>query len=194
MAISLKKGTQISLSKEVPSLKKVHVGLGWVRKATVSGADFDLDAAAFLLNAQGKARSERDFVFYNQLRSAEGAVEHQGDHLVGSSGDQDDEVILVDLTRMPSDVVRVVFTVSIYDAARRGQTFGQVQSAYIRLLDAETRREVARYDLASEKANSTALIFGDLIRSGREWRFSALGQHYAGDLAAICHEYGINAA
>jgi tellurium resistance protein TerD len=190
MAISLSKGGRISLSKEAPDLKKVHVGLGWDPRAT-DGTDFDLDASAFLLGESGKVRSDADFIFYNQLRSADGSVEHTGDNLTGA-GEGDDEVVLVDLSKVPADVHKIVFTVTIHEADARRQNFGQVGNAFIRLVNAETNVEVARYDLTEDASIETAMIFGEIYRHGNEWKFTAVGQGYAGGLAAMCKQYGIN--
>jgi tellurium resistance protein TerD len=189
MAISLSKGGRISLSKEAPDLKKVHVGLGWDPRAT-DGADFDLDASAFLLGESGKVRSDADFIFYNQLRSADGSVEHTGDNLTGA-GEGDDEVVLLDLSKVPADVHKIVFTVTIHEADARRQNFGQVGNAFIRLVNAETNVEVARYDLTEDASIETAMIFGEIYRHGNEWKFTAVGQGYAGGLAAMCNQYGI---
>lgn len=190
MAISLSKGTRISLTKEAPDLKKVHVGLGWDERAT-DGAAFDLDAAAFMLGADGKVRSDADFIFYNQLRSRCGSVEHTGDNLTGR-GTGDDEVLLVDLAKVPPEVQKLVFTVTIYDAEQRRQSFGQVGSAFIRLVNAETQVEVARYDLTEDYSTETAMVFGEIYRHGSEWRFNAVGQGYSGGLAALCRQYGVH--
>ncbi len=190
MAISLNKGGRLSLSKEDPSLKKVMVGLGWDARVT-DGAAFDLDASAFLLGAGDKARSDADFIFYNQLKSACGSVQHTGDNLTGDS-EGDDEVIMVDLTAVPAEVQKIAFTVTIHEAEQRRQNFGQVSNSYIRLVNADTNVEIARYDLAEDASTETAMIFGELYRHGAEWRFSAVGQGYAGGLAAMCRQYGIN--
>ncbi|HRF62271.1 MAG TPA: TerD family protein [Candidatus Competibacter sp.] len=190
MAISLNKGGKLSLSKEAPDLKKVLVGLGWDARAT-DGADFDLDASAFLLDANGKVRSDADFIFYNQLKSPCGSVQHTGDNRTGA-GEGDDEAVMVDLTRVPADVQKITFTVTIHEADQRRQNFGQVGNAFIRLVNAETNIEVARYDLGEDASTETAMIFGELYRHGGEWRFGAVGQGYAGGLAAMCRQYGIN--
>ena len=190
MAITLSKGGRLSLSKEAPDLKKVHVGLGWDPRAT-DGADFDLDASAFLLGADGKVRSDTDFIFYNQLRSADGSVEHTGDNLTGA-GEGDDEVLLVDLTKVPAEVQKIAFTVTIHEADARRQNFGQVQNAFIRLVNADTQQEVVRYDLSEDYSTETAMVFGELYKHGAEWKFGAVGQGYAGGLAAMCRQYGIN--
>ena len=190
MAISLNKGGRLSLSKEAPDLKKVHVGLGWDPRAT-DGADFDLDASAFLLGSDGRVRSDADFIFYNQLRSVDGSVEHTGDNLTGE-GEGDDEVVLMNLEKVPAEVQKVVFTVTIHDADHRRQNFGQVQNAFIRLVNADTSQEVVRYDLTEDYSTETAMVFGEIYRHGGEWRFAAVGQGYAGGLAAMCRQYGVN--
>ena len=190
MAISLNKGERLSLSKEAPNLKKVLVGLGWDARAT-DGADFDLDASAFLLGAGGKVRSDADFIFYNQLKSTCGSVQHTGDNRTGA-GEGDDEAVMVDLSRVPADVQKIAFTATIHEADARRQNFGQVGNAYIRLVNAETNAEVARYDLVEDASTETAMIFGELYRHSGEWRFTAVGQGYAGGLAAMCRQYGIN--
>jgi len=190
MAISLNKGGRLSLSKEAPGLTKVLVGLGWDARAT-DGADFDLDAAAFMLGAQGKVRSDADFIFYNQLKSSCGSVEHTGDNLTGV-GEGDDEVIKVDLSKVPAEVEKIAFTVTIHDADARRQNFGQVANAYIRVVNADNNTEITRYDLAEDASTETAMIFGELYRHSGEWRFTAVGQGYAGGLAAMCKQYGIN--
>jgi tellurium resistance protein TerD len=189
VAISLSKGGRISLSKEAPDLKLVHVGLGWDPRVT-DGTDFDLDASAFMLAANGKVRADTDFIFYNQLRSPCGSVEHTGDNRTGV-GEGDDEVVMVDLTKVPADVQKVAFTVTIHEADQRRQNFGQVQNAFIRLVNAETNVEVARYDLTEDASTETAMIFGEIYRHGNEWKFSAVGQGYAGGLSAMCQQYGI---
>lgn len=189
MAISLSKGGRISLSKEAPDLKKVHVGLGWDPRVT-DGSDFDLDAAAFMLTNTGQVRSDADFIFYNQLRSSCGSVEHTGDNLTGA-GEGDDEVIMVDISKVPTDVEKIAFTVTIHEAEQRRQNFGQVQNAFIRLMNAENDVEVARYDLTEDYSTETAMIFGEIYRHGNEWKFAAVGQGYTGGLKAMCQQYGI---
>lgn len=190
MSISLTKGGNLSLTKTDATLTKISVGLGWDTRST-SGDDFDLDASAFLLNAGGKARSTADFIFYNQLRSAEGSVEHAGDNRTGA-GDGDDEVIRVDLALVPSDVERVAFTVTIHEAQARRQSFGMVENAFVRIVDERNNKEIVRYDLREDASVETALIFAELYRHSGEWKFRAVGQGFAGGLQALCHNFGIN--
>ena len=190
MGISLSKGGNVSLSKTDPSLKNVIVGLGWDARPT-EGADFDLDASAFMVKEDGKVRSDSDFIFYNQTKSTCGSVEHTGDNRTGA-GDGDDEAVVVLLDKVPADVQRVVFCVTIHDADMRKQNFGQVNHAYVRVVNKDSNNEVARYDLSEDASIETAMIFGEIYRHSGEWKFKAVGQGYAGGLAALARQYGIN--
>lgn len=190
MALSLEKGGNLSLDKVAPGLKKIVLGLGWDARAT-DGAEFDLDASAFMLNADGKVRSGADFIFYNQMRSPEGAVEHTGDNRTGA-GDGDDESIKVDLSMVPQDIQKIAFTVTIHDAEQRRQNFGQVSNAFIRVVNAENNNEVVRFDLAEDASTEAAMVFGELYRNGGEWKFRAVGQGYNGGLKAMCAQFGLN--
>jgi len=190
MGISLNKGGNVSLSKTDPSLKNVIVGLGWDARPT-DGADFDLDASAFMVKEDGKVRSDNDFIFYNQTKSACGSVEHTGDNRTGA-GDGDDEAVIVLLDKIPADVQRVVFCVTIHDADSRKQNFGQVSHAYVRVVNKDSSNEVARYDLSEDASIETAMVFGEIYRHISEWKFKAVGQGYAGGLAALAKQYGIN--
>jgi len=190
MALSLQKGGNLSLSKTDPSLTKILVGLGWDPRAT-DGTEFDLDASAFLLAAGDKVRGEADFIFYNQLRSPEGAVEHTGDNRTGE-GEGDDEVVKVDLSLVPADVQKIAFTVTIHDAEVRNQNFGQVSNSFIRIVNEVSGAEIVRYDLAEDASTETAMIFAELYRHNGEWKFRAVGQGYAGGLKALANNYGMN--
>lgn len=190
MAISLSKGGNLSLSKTDPSLNQVLIGLGWDARAT-DGADFDLDASAFLLAANEKVRGETDFIFYNQTRSPEGSVEHTGDNRTGA-GDGDDEAVKINLAKVPVDVQKISITVTIHDAQNRGQNFGQVQNAFIRVVNDQTNVEIVRFDLNEDYSTETAMIFGELYRHNNEWKFRAVGQGYNGGLSAMCQQFGIS--
>ena len=190
MGISLNKGGNVSLSKTDPSLKNVLVGLGWDARPT-DGADFDLDASAFMVKEDGKVRSDSDFIFYNQTKSTCGSIEHTGDNRTGA-GDGDDEAVIVLLDKIPADVQRVVFCVTIHDADSRKQNFGQVSHAYVRVVNKDSSNEVARYDLSEDASIETAMVFGEIYRHSGEWKFKAVGQGYAGGLAALAKQYGIN--
>lgn len=190
MAITLQKGGNLSLSKEAPGLKRVLIGLGWDARAT-DGQDFDLDASAFLLSSNDRVRSDADFIFYNQLTSQCGSVKHLGDNRTGS-GDGDDEAIEITLDTVPSDIQKVSFTVTIYDAPERRQNFGMVKNAYIRVVNAETNQEIGRYDLSEDASIETAMIFGEIYRHNNEWKFRAVGQGYQGGLRALALNYGVN--
>ncbi|OBX80052.1 TerD family protein [Faucicola atlantae] len=189
MAISLTKGGNVNLSKEAPSLTNMTVGLGWNPRAT-DGQAFDLDAVAFLVNDTGKVRADSDFIFFNNLKSSDGAVEHTGDNRTGE-GDGDDETIKVDLTRLPADVSKVIFCAVIYDGQNRKQNFGQVSNAYIRIVNANGGSEVARYDLSEDSSTETAMVFGELYRHNGEWKFRAVGQGFAGGLGPLAASYGV---
>ncbi|MFT5720255.1 MAG: tellurium resistance protein TerD [Motiliproteus sp.] len=191
MAVSLSKGGNISLDKVAPGMKKLLVGLGWDERAT-DGSGFDLDASVFLLNADGKTRGEQDFIFYNQLKSQCGSVEHTGDNVTGE-GDGDDESIKVNLALIPADIDKIAVAVTIHDAEARKQNFGQVSNAFIRVVNDETNEEVCRYDLTEDYSVETAMIFGELYRHSGEWKFRAVGSGYQGGLGAMAREYGINA-
>lgn len=190
MSISLAKGGNVSLSKSAPGLKKVLIGLGWDVRST-DGADFDLDACAFLLAANEKVRSDSDFIFYNQLKSLDGSVEHTGDNRTGA-GDGDDEAIRVDLTKVPAEILKIAVTVTIHDAETRRQNFGMVRSAFIRVANDDGGQEIARYDLSEDASVETAMIFGEIYRHNDEWKFRAVGQGFKGGLGPLAKHYGVN--
>ena len=190
MSVSLTKGGNVSLTKEAPGLTNVVVGLGWDVRTT-TGTEFDLDASAILLGADGKVLSDKHFVFFNNLVSPDGTVEHTGDNLTGE-GEGDDEQVKVNLAGMAGDVDKVVFPVSIYDADARSQSFGQVRNAFIRVVNGANQQEIARYDLTEDASTETAMVFGELYRHGSEWKFRAVGQGYASGLAGIARDYGVN--
>ena len=190
MAVSLSKGGNVSVSKEEPGIEQVTVGLGWDARAT-DGQDFDLDASCFMLGANGKVRSDSDFIFYNNLKSADGSVEHTGDNRTGA-GEGDDETINVDLLKVPTDVSKLAVAVTIHEADTRKQNFGMVSNAYIRVLNQKTGKEVARYDLSEDASTNTAMIFGELYRHNNEWKFKAVGQGYDGGLGPLAKNFGVN--
>jgi len=189
MGVSLNKGGNLSLSKADPNLKRITVGLGWDARST-SGADFDLDASAILLTEAGKVRGNQDFIFYNQLRSPDGSVEHTGDNLTGE-GEGDDEAVNIDLGAVPQDIKKIIFPVTIHDADSRQQNFGMVRNAFIRIVNQDTGNELTRYDLSEEASTETAMIFGEVYRHNGEWKFRAVGQGYAGGLKALATDHGI---
>jgi tellurium resistance protein TerD len=190
MAISLSKGGNVSLSKEAPGLTKIVIGLGWDTRAT-DGAKFDLDASAFLLKEDGKVRSDADFIFFNQLKSADGSVEHTGDNTTGE-GEGDDETIKVDISRVPADITKIAISVTIHDAETRKQNFGMVSNAFVRVLNAVNSQEIVRYDLSEDFSIETALTFGELYRNGTEWKFRAVGQGFSGGLGPLAKNFGVN--
>lgn len=190
MSVSLSKGGNVSLSKQDPSLTQLVLGLGWDTRST-DGVDFDLDASAFLLTASGKVRNDADFIFYNNLKSVDGSVEHTGDNRTGA-GDGDDESLIIHLNKLPAEVEKIAITVTIHEADSRKQSFGQVQNAFIRCVNGVTQNEVARFDLTEDASTETAMIFGEVYKHNGEWKFRAVGQGFAGGLAALARNYGIS--
>jgi len=190
MGVSLSKGGNVSLTKQAPGLTAVLVGLGWDERTT-SGQAFDLDASALMLTPNGRVLSDAHFVFFNNLLSPDGSVEHTGDNLTGA-GEGDDEQIKVDLSRVPAEVDRIVFPVSIYEADNRRQNFGQVRNAFIRVVNSADGAELTRYDLSEDASSETAMIFGELYRYSGDWKFRAVGQGYSSGLAGIARDYGVN--
>lgn len=190
MAVSLSKGGNVSLSKEAPGLTNILIGLGWDVRAT-DGADFDLDASVFLTAASGKVRTDADFIFYNNLKSADGSVEHTGDNRTGE-GEGDDESVKVALNNVPSDVEKIIVAVTIDQADTRGQNFGQVDSAFIRIVNDSNGSEIARYDLSEDASTETAMVFGEVYRNGAEWKFRAVGQGFAGGLGPLASSFGVS--
>jgi tellurium resistance protein TerD len=191
MTINLQKGGDVSLTREAPGLKSVIVGLGWDPHAA-EGAGVDLDGSAFLLGADGKVRGDADFIFYNNLVSADGSVEHSGDQRSGVAAG-DDERLLIDLERVPPDVERIAVAVTIHEGGQRHRDFGMVGHAFIRCLDGADEHEIARYDLTDEASSDDALVFGELYRSGADWKFRAVGQGHHGGLGPLARSFGVDA-
>lgn len=192
MAITLNKGGNVSLSKEAPNLENVLVGLGWDARAT-DGQDFDLDASVFMVREDGKVPNDNHFVFYGQLKSPEGSVEHTGDELVGGGGG-DDESLYVYLSKVPMTIQRLVIVVTIYEAEKRQQNFGQVSNAFVRLVNRDNNQEIVRFDLTEDYSTETGMVFGEIYRHDAEWKFRAVGQGYAGGLRALALQHGVNVA
>lgn len=191
MGINLQKGQKVSLTKDNPGLKKLVVGLGWNTNKFDTGGDFDLDSAAFLLGENGKVTSQSDFVFYGNLKHNSGSVTHMGDNRTGK-GDGDDEEIFIDLSKVPENVTRIIFTATIYEAEGRRQNFGQISNAYIRVIDEVANNEILKYDLGEDFSIETAAVFGEVYKSNGEWKFNGIGSGYQGGLAALCANYGID--
>ena len=189
--INLFKGQKVSLTKDNPGLSKILVGLGWDVNKYDGGAAFDLDASAFLLGVNRKVTSDSDFVFYGKLQHDSGAVTHMGDNRTGI-GDGDDEQIRIDLSKIPANIDKISFTVTIYEAESRKQNFGQVSNSYIRIYDEANGKELIRYDLGEDFSIETAVVVGELYRQGSEWKFNAVGSGFNGGLKALCQNYGVN--
>ncbi|MCM1992827.1 TerD family protein [Oceanirhabdus seepicola] len=193
MAVSLKKGQKVDLTKTNPGLSKVIAGLGWDTNRYDGGFDFDLDAAAFILGDNGKVRSDSDFLFYNNPKDASGSVTHLGDNRTGA-GEGDDEQIKIELNKVPADVQKIAFTVTIHEAEERGQNFGQISNAFIRIFNEENNEELIRYDLSEDFSIETAIVVAEIYRHNGEWKFTAVGSGFEGGLGALCNNFGINIA
>lgn len=191
MPVSLQKGQKVSLTKGNPGLTNVVVGLGWDVNAFDTGGAFDLDASAFLLNDSGKVAGSGDFVFYGNLKHASGSVQHMGDNTTGA-GDGDDEQIKINLAQVPAEITKIAFTATIYEAETRRQNFGQVSNAFIRIYNEANGEELLRYDLGEDFSIETAVVFGELYKSGDEWKFNAIGSGYQGGLGALCASFGVD--
>ncbi len=191
MGVQLTKGGNVNLTKEEPGLKKILIGLGWDPRET-AGAEFDADASLFMLGANGKVPTDKHFIFYNEKVSPDGSVTHGGDNRDGK-GEGDDETISVDLTKVPTSIEKMAVTVTIYDYEARKQNFGQIKAAFIRIVNEETGRELARFDLSEDASIETAMIFGEVYRhTNGDWKFRAVEQGFQGGLAALCRTYGVS--
>jgi len=191
MAVNLTKGQKIDLTKTNAGLNNIIIGLGWDVNRYDGDSDFDLDASAFILNASGKVRKDEDMIFFNNTNGANGAVVHTGDNTTGE-GEGDDEQIKIDLGKIPADVEKVAFVITIHEATERNQNFGQVSNAFVRVVDDAKNEEIVRYDLGEDFSIETALIVGELYKHNGEWKFAAIGSGYQGGLAAVCQAYGVN--
>jgi len=190
MSVSLSKGGRVSLSKEAPGLKKIKIGLGWDTNATDTGTDFDLDASLFMLGSDNKVTEDSDFIFYNNSKSKDGSVVHEGDNLTGE-GDGDDEVIRVDLSKVDPKYTSLAIVVTIHEAESRGQNFGQVSNAFIRIVNEADGKELAKFELDEDYSSETAVLFGTLYRKDGEWRFKAEGSGFNNGLKGFCEKYGV---
>ena len=189
MAISLQKGGNVNLSKEAPGLSKMVIGLGWDARVT-DGARFDIDGSVFLLKADGKVRADVDMVFYNNLKSSDASVTHSGDNLTGA-GAGDDETVTVELSMVPAEVDKIAVCVTIHDAEARKQNFGMVSKAYVRCVNATGDTEIARFDLSEDGSTETAMVFGEIYRSGADWKFKAIAQGFKGGLGPLAASFGV---
>lgn len=190
MAVSLVKGGNVSLTKEAPTMNVAMAGLGWDARVT-DGQDFDLDASVFMVGDDGKVLSDASFIFFNNKQSACGSVEHQGDNRTGA-GDGDDEQVKITLSKVPAEVKKLVFAVTIYDAEARKQNFGMVSNSFMRIFNNDSGAEIARFDLSEDASTETAMVFGELYRNGVEWKFKAVGQGFAGGLSALASQHGVS--
>lgn len=191
MPISLQKGQKVSLTKGNPGLQNIMVGIGWDVNNFDTGGDFDLDSAAFMLGDNGKITKAEDFIFFGNLKHPSGSVEHLGDNLTGA-GDGDDEQIKIDLSKIPANISKIVFTVTIYESEARRQNFGQVSNSFVRIYNESNSEELLRYDLGEDFSIETAAVLGELYKNNDEWKFNAIGSGYQGGLAALCASYGVD--
>ena len=189
--VNLFKGQKVDLTKGNPGLSKIIIGLGWDVNKYDGGSAFDLDAAAFMLTANGKVQNDSDFVFYNNLKHSSGSVQHMGDNLTGA-GDGDDEQIKIDLSKVPANVEKIAFTVTIHEAEQRRQNFGQVSNAFIHVFDVVKNTGLIRYDLGEDFSIETAVVVAELYRSSGEWKFNAIGSGFQGGLKALCQNFGVS--
>lgn len=191
MAVSLQKGQKVDLTKTNPGLKAVMVGLGWDTNQYDGGHAFDLDASAFLVGDNDQVTSDKDFIFFNNTEHPSGSVKHMGDNLTGE-GDGDDEQVYLDLSLIPENISKVVFSVTIFEAEIRCQNFGQVSNSFIRVVNVDNSEELIRYDLGEDFSIETAIVIGELYRHNSQWKFNAVGSGFSGGLQQLCQTYGIN--
>jgi len=188
MSINLNKGGRFNLSKEVPNLKKIQMGLGWDVNRSDTGSQFDLDGSVFLVGSNGKTTLESNFVFYNNLQSSDGSVTHTGDNRTGD-GSGDDEQILVDLSRISADIKEIIFVVTIHEAHLNRQNFGQISNSFIRLVNQDSNQEILKYELDEDYSTETAIEFGKLYKRDNTWRFQAVGTGYNAGLQGFVDQY-----
>lgn len=191
MPINLSKGQKVDLTKGNAGLDHIMAGLGWDTNRYDGGHEFDLDVSVFMTNEQGKVETDTNFVFYNNTQDAAGSVVYSGDNRTGA-GEGDDESVNITLSKVPANVAKIAFTVTIHDAEARGQNFGQVSNAYIRIVDTTKNEELIRYDLGEDYSVETAIVVGELYRHNGEWKFAAVGSGFSGGLAALCRNYGLD--
>ena len=191
MPINLSKGQKVDLTKGNPGLDSILAGLGWDTNRYDGGHDFDLDVSIFMTNEQGKVDTDTNFVFSNNPKDAAGSVVYSGDNRTGE-GEGDDETVNITLSKVPADVAKISFTVTIHEAQARGQNFGQVSNAYIRIVDTAKNEELLRYDLGEDYSIETAIVVAELYRHGGEWKFAAIGSGFQGGLEALCRNFGLS--
>ena len=191
MAISLQKGQKVDLTKSNPGLTKIIIGLGWDINKYDGGKDFDLDSSVFMLSPEGKVADDKNFIFFNNPKSLDGAVTHTGDNRSGA-GDGDDEQVKIDLALVSSSVAKLTFGITIHEGKERNQNFGQVSNAYVRVLNEASGEELIRYDLGEDFSVETAVVVGELYRNNTEWKFNAIGSGYQNGLAGLCKDFGLD--
>lgn len=188
MGVMLNKGQKVDLTKSHPGLSNVVVGLGW--DINHHGSNYDLDASAFLLGSNSKVLSDSDFIFYNNPSGANGSVMYSGDNRTGA-GSHDDEQIKIDLNRVPQSIQRIAFSITIHHAYEKGQNFGQIANAYVRVFNEQDQVELIRFNLGRDYTVETAIVAAELYRHNGEWKFNAIGSGFQGGLAALCGNFGV---
>ena len=189
MAINLSKGQKIGLTQFNPGLKNIMAGLGWDISEYDGGSDFNLDAAVFMTGASGKVEKDTNFVFYNNCKDAAESVICSSENRIGYG---DDETVNIMLDKVPADVEKISFAVTIHKADDRGQNCDQVSDAYIRIVNAENGEELVRYDLGEDFSVETAIVIAELYRCSGEWKFATIGSGFSGGLAALCENFGVD--
>lgn len=187
--VELTKGGNVSLTKDNPGLSKLVAGAGWDVNQS-NGSDFDLDLSLVAVKSDGKVRDNNDLIYFRKLAGVSGAVKHTGDNLTGE-GTGDDEQIKIDLAATPADIEKLILFINIYQAEERHQNFGQVNNAFVRIVNQETNEELVKYDLSEDFSTETSVVMGELYRHDGGWKFKAVGQGYAGGLKAIASEHGV---
>lgn len=191
MSVVLEKGQRITIAKDDGGLQKVVIGLGWDTNRYDGDSEFDLDVSAFFIGADGKVTSDSDFIFYNQTTHSSGAIDYSGDNRTGD-GNGDDETFTVNLSKVPSNIQKIVFAASIYDGVNRLQNFGMVDNSYIRAYDAVSKEELFICELNEEHSLKTGMIAGELYRKNGEWKFNAIKSGCDGGLEVIARNFGVN--
>ena len=192
MEVTLTKGGRVNLTKGT-GLKKAIIGLGWDTNRYEGSADFDLDLVIFECDKNKRCVDENHMIFYHNLEDPEKAIKHSGDNLTGA-GDGDDETAFIEFANIPENVENIVIVVTIYEAKAKNQNFGMVDNAYIHMVNTENNEEILRYDLGEDFSIQTAVVFAEIYKNAGEWKFKAVGEGYAKDLADLCREYGIDVA
>jgi tellurium resistance protein TerD len=187
LAVRVLKGQEIDVTKNNPGLNKIKITLGWNIDKNKK-INFDFDSSVFLCNDLGKAISSKHFIFYNNKQDPSGSVIHHGDYKTGEEGEEE---IVINLEKLPSEVYRLVFAVSIHEGKKKKQSFGQVENSYLKILDEEKKEELIRFDLKNEFSNETGIIIGSMYKKNEEWKFKTEGLGFPEGLRDIVIHHGL---